>query len=100
MTHAFKIVMMSKEEIKINPDEIPKVLTAITSGNPCILNQGIFNPSVFSHLVKDVDREMIKETDNFGHYTGKNVPKELENIFADIKVLVQLKSVEVKRLKS
>lgn len=96
---AFKIITTAKGyEIKIDPEEVVKVFNARRSGNDVLLKQGMFNPSHYVLLVEDKDREMVKETDDNGHYTGKVMPKPLEDIFAGIEYISQLKSADVKRL--
>lgn len=95
---AYKIVMMGKEEIKIDADEIPKILKAIATASPAILKQGIFNPSSYSCIVEDTKREMIKEKDEIGHHTGRTVLEPLKDIFAGIEELAALKSVDDKQL--
>jgi len=86
---AFKIVMMSKHEIKIDQEELPKVLQAIRNNQPAILKQGIFNPNSYSHITEDVKREREKEVDNEGHYTGKLQYTPLPNIFEGIDLLLK-----------
>ena len=85
----FKIVMMSKHEIKIEQEELPKVLKAIRNNQPAILKQGIFNPNSYSHIIEDKQREREKEVDNEGHYTGKLQYTPLPNIFEGIDFLLK-----------
>ena|SRR3990167_6667347 len=84
---AFKIVMMSKHEIKIEQKEIPKVLKAIRNNQPAILKQGIFNPNSYSHIIEDKQREREKEVDNGGYYTGKWTYTPLFDIFDETDLL-------------
>lgn len=95
----YKIIMMGGTEIKLDADEIPKVLKAISSGNPAICKQGIFNPSSYSCIVHD-KREMTRATDENGHYTGESIPMPLKDIFDGIEVLRQLKMADAKQLSS
>ncbi len=98
---AYKIVMMNKNEIKIDAEEIPKVLKAISTSSPAILKQGIFNPSSYSHIIEDTDRGFKEKiVDEFGHYMGGYIMhyEELPDIFADIKELAELKSKDFKSL--
>lgn len=92
----YKVVMMGGSEIKIDKDEIPNVLQALKTGNPCMVKQGIFNPSSYSCIVADTERELIKEKDDNGHYTGVTKVKLLKDIFSNVKTL--LEEQETKRL--
>lgn len=93
-----KIVMMNKNEIKIDFEELLKIMEAIESGNSCRVKQGIFNPKVYSEITKDDKRELEKEVDTQGHYTGKYTAQPLEDIFEGIEALTKLKAEEIKRL--
>ena len=98
---AYKIVMMNKHEIKIDREEIPKVIKAISSGSPAILKQAIFNPSSYSHIIEDTERgAKEKVVDELGHYTReyKMHYESLPDIFEGIKELAELKSAEIKKL--
>lgn len=95
---AFKIVMMGKEEIRIESEEIHKVLQAIKMGSPAILKQGIFNPSSYSCIIEDTKREKVRLTDEVGHHTGESGFEKLPNIFEGVKEVAMLMSSEVKRL--
>lgn len=75
---------MQGKELKIDPEELPKVLKAIISGNPAICKQGIFNPSSYVSILEDKDREVDREVDEFHHYTGKVKLKPLVNIFEGV----------------
>ena len=93
--------MMNKHEIKIDAEEISKVIKAISSTSPAILKQGIFNPSSYSHIIEDNDRGALERlTDEFGAYTGETKMhyEHLPDIFAGIKEVALLKTAEVKRL--
>jgi len=98
---AYKIVMMSKHEIKIDADELPKVLKAIANNSPVILKQGILNPNSYSHIIEDTKREYTeKETNESGHYTGGIIihSEKLADIFAGVEALAKLKGEEIKKL--
>ncbi len=96
---ALKIVTMAKGvEIKIEPDELIKVLNARKTGSDVLLKQGLFNPSSYVGVVEDKDREKFREVDEFGGYTGKMHYEELPDIFEGIETLSQLKSSEIKKL--
>ena len=91
----YKIVMMNKDEIKIDAEEIPKIIKAISSASPAILKQGIFNPSSYSHIIEDNRRKIVEKlTNESGQYTGeiKMHYEELPDIFADIKKITLLKT--------
>lgn len=90
----YKIVMMNKHEIKIDEEEVYKVIRGIMTSSPVILKQAIFNPSSYSHIVEDTSRgTLIKVTNELGHYTGATTMKyeRLPDIFAEIKELSELK---------
>lgn len=97
---AYKIVMMNKQEIQIDAEEVSKVVKAISTASPAILKQGIFNPSSYSHIIEDNSRiSYEKVVDELGHYNGtKTHYEELPDIFEGIKELAELKSAEIKRL--
>ena len=61
---AYKIVMMNKQEIQIDADEVPKVIKAISTASPAILKQGIFNPSSYSHIIQDDSRARAEKITN------------------------------------
>ena len=52
------IVKMSVKglDVKIEPEEIEKVVNAIKSGGIAIVKQGIINTSFFAGIVEDTDR--------------------------------------------
>lgn len=93
---AYKIVMMNKHEIKIDEDEVQKVIQAIGSNSPAILKQAIFNPSSYSHIVEDTDREKTQDVDELGRYTGKYIFKKLPDIFNKITLIADRHSVNDK----
>ena len=98
---SYKIVMMNRHEIRIDAEELPKVIKAISAGSPAILKQAIFNPSSYSHIVEDNSR-LVKEqlTDELGHYIEKYKMhyEEIPDIFEGIKEITELKSADVKRI--
>ena len=55
-THAYKIVMSKGPEIPIDEDELEKILTAIRTGNPVVVRQGMFNPSFWVSMSEDKER--------------------------------------------
>ena len=97
---AYKIVMMSKHEIKIEQEELPKVLEAIRNNQPAILKQGIFNPKSYSHIIEDNQREKERETDNEGHYTGKLLYTPLLDIFDGLDLFENQKEYRPIRFKT
>jgi len=53
----YKIILSNtKETITIREEELKKVLQGITSGNPVMVLEGIFNPSYYVAIVEDKDR--------------------------------------------
>ena len=43
-------------DLKIDEDELAKVVQGIKSGQPVLVRQGLFNPSYYVAIVEDVDR--------------------------------------------
>lgn len=54
MTYIVKL--SDKSEVKIDADEVDKVVAGIQSGMPVRVKQGIFNPSFFVCLIRDDER--------------------------------------------
>jgi len=57
------IVRMSVKnlDVRIDEDEIVKVMQGIKTGNPVKVRQGIINPSFFAGITEDVERINIYE---------------------------------------
>ena len=94
--------MSSGDSIQIDQDEIPKVLVAIQKKQPCLVRQGLFNPSFYVSIREDRQRlsefrELVKDAKQHNHldheyHDGKN-QKPLPEMkpLADIFEGVQLK---------
>lgn len=95
------IVNTSRGSVKIDQDEVNKVLQGISSGDPVVVRQGIINPSFFVNIIEDVERmkehreridEIKQKNEQFEQY-GVGQKQEypqlqpLQNIFSDIKLL-------------
>jgi hypothetical protein len=105
---AFKIVLSNKSSIQIDEEELQKVIKGITSGQPVIVRQGIFNPSFFISITEDNERikeyfdeinEVNKANENYNKYEigeKKEMPefKKLDNIFGDIKLLKEIYDIK------
>lgn len=88
----YLIELSNKQSIPIDPDELPKVLQGIKTGNPVIVRQGIFNPSFFVDIVSDRKRilevEEWNKTMDWQIRQGMSEPAKLEplhDIFAEVK---------------
>lgn len=57
------VEMMHKRQIRIDVDEVEKVLAAISSGKPVMVKQGLIVPSFIADIVVDEDRykELIRQ---------------------------------------
>ena len=99
---AYKILMSVGDPIQLDQDELPGVLTAIQKKQPCLVRQGLFNPSFYVTIREDTKRISefrervadIKKQNHFNKYyeDGKNQkPLPKMNILNDIFYGVQLK---------
>ncbi|KKK91935.1 hypothetical protein LCGC14_2707970, partial [marine sediment metagenome] len=48
--------MSRGDDLRIDSDELPKVLEAISSGTPAMVRSGIFNPSFYVSIIRDAER--------------------------------------------
>lgn len=95
----FKIVMSRGDDLRIDSDELPKVLEAISSGTPAMVRSGIFNPSFYVSIIRDAERmkayydspPLFSETDNKRIEAG---PEKLKDLFGDIRKLVENKKLK------
>ncbi len=93
---AYLVELSNKTKIQIDPNELPRVLEGIKSGNPVIVRQGIFNPSFFVDIVQDEKRITEVMEDNklrkFAIEQGMEKPvqlKPLKDIFEESKHLLE-----------
>lgn len=56
LKRAYKAVLSTKHEIKIDEDEIDIVLQAVANGQMIRVKQGIINPSYLATIVEDTER--------------------------------------------
>jgi hypothetical protein len=84
---AYKVVLSTRTEIKIDEDEIANVIEGIKSGKVVRVRQGIFNPSYFVCIERDSDR-IERFLDDTKHDTGKRLKgiTLLKDILEDVKV--------------
>ena len=79
----FKIILSNtKETITIREEELKKVLKGISSGNPVVILEGIFNPSYYVAIVEDKERmRSLAESDRMNTKLREPSPfaKLLEN---------------------
>ena len=69
-----KIILNNKEEIRIEEDELEKVLFAIKRKEIVMVKQGIFNTAYFVAIIEDTQRNL-------------SGIKELKNLFEKVKKL-------------
>lgn len=98
---AYIVHLSSKCSLKVDADELTKIIEGLKSGQLVILRQGIFNPSFFICMEADRDRldsyysdlEEIKKSNDQYDRLGigwKRDEKEfqpLQDIFSDVKLL-------------
>jgi len=98
---AYEIVLSNKTILKIDADEVEKVVQGISSGGSVIVRQGIFNPSFYVAIKEDRERitEYLKITAEIGrqneqaekYKAGKveSIPEfqKLGDIFSGVKLL-------------
>jgi hypothetical protein len=104
-TKAYLVQLSKGDPVKIDEDELPKVLQAIQSGNPAIVRQGIVNPSYITSVVPDKDRieQWLREC-RYGHGQGDEARargiKSLDDIMKTKEIAKQLGAgTPTKRLK-
>ena len=91
--------MSNGRKIKVDPEEVPKVVEAIRTGNIVKVRQGILNPSYLTAVVEDEARvkEFIRQQNEVKQHNeqdrkyneGKNQRtykgmEQLRDIFADV----------------
>lgn len=86
-TKAYVVEMSNGSKIKIDQEEVEKVLKGIESGSVIVVKQGIINPSFFINIIQDEDRiqTMIRERRYVSTTGGWNVSENgmqpLGNLF-------------------
>lgn len=64
---AYKVILSTKHEIKLDSDEINSILEGIRSGDIIRIRQGLFNPSYFVAVIEDTERkERFLEDTKYG----------------------------------
>lgn len=58
ITRGYKAILSTKDEIKLDPQEVDAVLAAATNGHLVRVRQGLINPSYLVAIVEDRSREM------------------------------------------
>ena len=59
ITRAYKAILSTKHEVKLDPDEIEVVQAAIQRGLPAQVRAGIINPSYLVAIVEDRERRNL-----------------------------------------
>ena len=97
MNKPFIVELSTKSSVKIDADEVEKVLQAISSGSLVRVKQGIINPSYVTCIIQDKDRiERFFEDTKYDSEKRLQGPKKLEDIYSDIRVLAE--KMQVNRL--
>jgi len=87
--------MSSKESIKIDEEELQKILEASAGGGLCVVKQGVINPSFIVDI--QIDKERMREWTTqcqYGHgqgeeYDRKGIPP-LNRIYSEGTPIAQL----------
>ena len=86
------ILKLSSTSMKVDEDELPKILKGIKDWNVVILRQGIFNHSYFLAVIKDTHRDFSLVEDKAKMrwsieqgYTKEPKLELLEDIFAEVR---------------
>ena len=102
-TKAYLVQVSRGEPVKIDEEELPKVIAALESGRVAILKQGIINPSYVTSVVADKDRIETYMHD-VNHYRSETAlrlgMKPLAELINREEVLKQLGAPAAKRLGS
>lgn len=94
-TEAYKVIMSRGPEIRIDQDELPKIMQSIETGMPVKVRQGIFNPSFWVSVVTDEERvgAARREMENIrklnalsGEQKEWNGIQSLKDIFGETKL--------------
>lgn len=88
VTYGLKVILSTKHEIQIDPDEVAAVMEAISSGSIAKVKQGIINPSYVVAVVEDVKRkhDFIEDTQYDKEKRGQGM-KSLSDVFSTTKLL-------------
>ena len=98
---AFLIELSNKSSLRVDEDELAKVFAGITSGDPVVVRQGLFNPSFFVDIREDRERidgylkltEEIyrknEQAEKYGSGVKRDMPEfeKLADIFNGVKLL-------------
>lgn len=83
---AYKVVLSTRHEIKIDEDEVAKVVEGIKSGHIVRVRQGIFNPSYFVCIERDGERiERFLEDTKYDDRKRRGGILPLADILEDVK---------------
>jgi len=71
-TQAYQVNMSVGDPVKIDQEELPKVIQGIANGQPILVKRGLINPSYYVTITRDKDRmtEWTEET-NYADGSGK-----------------------------
>lgn len=98
-TKAYLVQMSKGDPVQIDQEELPKVITSMQSGKPCILKRGIVNPSYVTSVVPDRDRISLWLEETKYDTTKRTLGmKPLAELIDRDEVLAQLGAAQPKRL--
>ena len=89
VTYGLKVILSTKHEIQIDPEEVEFVMKAIATGAVAKVKQGIINPSYVVAVVEDKKRKIdfVEDTRHNIERRGRGM-EALANIFNDQKLLI------------
>lgn len=104
LTKAYKVVMSNAQTVRIDQDELDKVVDGINRGATIIVRRGIINPSYYVAVGLDTDRmdEWSKECDYSGEQGRRARARGLEplrSIFEGTQLHAALESAQAARTK-
>ena len=102
-TKAYKAIMSKGDDIKLNEEEVDKVIEGCANGNLIVVNQGMINPSYLISVVADGQRisdweRTLKHGHGQGEINRSNGIRSLENIFEGSAIGRQLEERKQKLL--
>lgn len=102
-TKAYKVIMSQGDPIKIDEEEVDKVINGCAQGNLIVVNQGMINPSYLISVVADGERIMdwertLKYGQGQGEENRRRGIRSLANIFEGSAIGKQLEEGKKKLL--
>lgn len=97
LTKAYVARLTNEGYVRIDHDEIDKVIAGMESGNPIIVRQGVINPSYIVGIMEDRDRvREWNEECNKGFGDGEKARelgmRPLKNLFEGTAIAIKMQS--------